>query len=443
MSNLPLDLLWHEGMLLLPQHFQQQAARNELIMNWRLNATAPNSWGLRSMELDNAAMVHGLFRLRQLEAVLPDGFIVQHPNETNQSLEIDLSQYQDEFRSSPGLIYLVLPRTFNGAAGTQGELSRFTGYQPPPVVDAHTGDNEVIIDRCAPNLSLMAGEKPSDQFISLPIAEITCRDETYSLTRYIPPTLCIDGQSVIGQELESLAKRVREKAIFLHQRVQGLQAEGNDPDANDARDRLAAILSGLPKLELLLGSSMAHPFSIYTALADLMGALSILNRNTIPPRIHPYDHVNTLKGFDDITSFIHGCLDNVQERYRVIVFEGIDDGFSLQQLPDETISTWVLGVRMKPSQSESDAMLWMESAIIGSGPKIEEMIEKRVRGAQRQRIERVTAMDLLQTRETILFSITLTEETFEKDSDFRIMNVLPAMGDLKPLELALYTVNQI
>tara|TARA_S200000501_G_scaffold253402_1_gene237473 strand:+ start:76 stop:945 length:870 start_codon:yes stop_codon:yes gene_type:complete len=289
----------------------------------------------------------------------------------------------------------------------------------------------------------MAGEKPSDQFISLPIAEITCRDETYSLTRYIPPTLCIDGQSVIGQELESLAKRVREKAIFLHQRVQGLQAEGNDPDANDARDRLAAILSGLPKLELLLGSSMAHPFSIYTALADLMGALSILNRNTIPPRIHPYDHVNSLKGFDDITSFIQGCLDNVQERYRVIVFEGIDDGFSLQQLPDETISTWVLGVRMKPSQSESDAMLWMESAIIGSGPKIEEMIEKRVRGAQRQRIERVTAMDLLQTRETILFSITLTEETFEKDSDFRIMNVLPAMGDLKPLELALYTVNQI
>tara|TARA_B100000579_G_scaffold322821_1_gene272576 strand:- start:1465 stop:2796 length:1332 start_codon:yes stop_codon:yes gene_type:complete len=442
MSNVPSALLWHEGMLLLPQHFQQQSARFEQLVDWRVRSAIPDGWGLLSIEIDSSALVHGLFRLQKIDAILPDGFVIQHPNELNQPLEIDLSQFHDALRSGPGLIFLALPRSFNGVAGTQGELPRFKSYQPPPVVDTHTGDNEVIIDRCAANFTLMAVEEPSDQFVYMPIAEVSCRDETYSLTRYLPPSLRWDRKSKLGYELEDLAKRAREKAIFLQQRAQGLMAEGNDVDANSTRDRLAAIINSLPKLELMLGGSYSHPYSVYTALADLSGSLSALNMSNIPPRIRPYDHVNSLRGFDDVMAFMHGCLDNVQERYRLTIFNEIDEGFALPSLPDTSISTLVIGVRLKPRQNDSDAMAWMESAIIASESKVHQMTEKRVRGAKRLRIERDTAIELLQSTEMMLFSISLSEDNFDYDTELRVVNMLPAMRDSKPLELALYTVNQ-
>ena len=92
--------------------------------------------------------------------------------------------------------------------------------------------------------------EPADQFTVLPIAEVSCRDETYSVTEYLPPTLRLHPTTPLGQKLASLAKRMREKAVFLQQRINGLIAEGANDQAGDLKQALYAITDNLPEFEL-------------------------------------------------------------------------------------------------------------------------------------------------------------------------------------------------
>ena len=86
-------------------------------------------------------------------------------------------------------------------------------------------------------------------------------------------------------------------------------------------------------------------------------------------------------------------------------------------------------------------MKWMSSAIITSAARVGDMIERRIRGATRQRVEREASMELLQSKEVILFAIELTEDDIQDNTELHIINVLPNMGEIKPLELTLFTMN--
>jgi hypothetical protein len=50
----PDRIQWHEGMLLSPQHFQQEAARVDALVAWHTLASSPYSWGIRRLELDQS-----------------------------------------------------------------------------------------------------------------------------------------------------------------------------------------------------------------------------------------------------------------------------------------------------------------------------------------------------------------------------------------------------
>ena len=441
MVKLPTELLWHEGMLLLPQHFQQQATRQDLVLNWRVGSVVRDAWGIISIDIDQSAIIHGLLRVEHIEAVMPDGFIVQYPGEHYDPLELDLSPYMSELRSAPSRIYLVLPKISNEAAGTQGDLPRYKPYQGTPVVDAHTGDNEAVIERCAPNLSLMTGSEPSEQFTVLPIAEVSCRDETYSVTDYLPPTLRLHPGTPLGQKLASLAKRMREKAVFLQQRINGLIAEGAYDQAGDLKRALYAITDNLPEFELLIGTKSSHPFQLYSHLARTIGSISIIHKNFMPPTLRPYDHLDMTMAFNEVIDFCDECLDSIQEKYQVVVFDEIDIGFSLTEQLSTDADVVILGVRLRPAQSEEDVIKWMNSAIIAPSSKVNEMVERRVRGATRQRVERETSMDLLQSKEVILFAVDRDKILEAGENDLRVINMLPAMQDFKPLEITLFKMN--
>ena len=79
MANIPSEILWHEGMLLLPQHFQQQDVRTEQLIDWRIGSTSPYSWGLVSMTIDLSALVHGHLRIQQLDSVAAEGSVPHDP----------------------------------------------------------------------------------------------------------------------------------------------------------------------------------------------------------------------------------------------------------------------------------------------------------------------------------------------------------------------------
>ena len=106
--DIPQAVLWHEGMLLAPQHFQEAAHRTESLLAYRLAAACPYPWGIARLAVDRSALIGGLFRVDELEAVLPDGLLVVHPGAEDRPLELDLAVRDQDVRSGPRVVHLAV-----------------------------------------------------------------------------------------------------------------------------------------------------------------------------------------------------------------------------------------------------------------------------------------------------------------------------------------------
>ncbi|HEY0135068.1 MAG TPA: type VI secretion system baseplate subunit TssK, partial [Nannocystis sp.] len=65
--------LWSEGMLMCPQHMQQQDLYHEQHVHARLQALSATPWGVTSVQFDTSALKAGTVQLNGFRGVLPDG----------------------------------------------------------------------------------------------------------------------------------------------------------------------------------------------------------------------------------------------------------------------------------------------------------------------------------------------------------------------------------
>ena len=152
--ELPLAIQWHEGMLLAPQHFQQQALRFDELLHYHALAVSPFHWGVRELQIDENLLLGGVLRVLELEAVMPDGTVVHHRHGENE-LELDLSEHADDITESEMLVQLLLPVSKPGSTAVRGDLARYRSVPGPAVSDENTGEGDVVIPRLEPKLSLM------------------------------------------------------------------------------------------------------------------------------------------------------------------------------------------------------------------------------------------------------------------------------------------------
>ena len=180
---------------------------------------------------------------------------------------------------------------------------------------------------------------------------------------------------------------------------------------------------------------------MFCVLARAVGSVSSVHDNLIPLALRPYDHMNAIQSFDEAIKFIHECLENIQERYTVIALQGIDNGFSLEfreQLYSQTI---IVGLRFKPNQTEANMIDWMNSAMIASSSKLEGMEARRVLGISRQMIDHEASLELLRSKDMLLFALKMSDEFVDPEADLTIVNKLAGMTSFKPTEVVLNTMN--
>jgi len=60
-------------MLISPQHLQQADLYHERLLDRRLAALAPQTWGILSLEVDQGALAAGELRVSRFVGILPDG----------------------------------------------------------------------------------------------------------------------------------------------------------------------------------------------------------------------------------------------------------------------------------------------------------------------------------------------------------------------------------
>ncbi len=108
MSLLPDAVCWHEGMQLLPQHFQLQGLRAEALAAHFAGACNPWFWGVSQLEVDPSALSAGQVRLLQLQGTLPDGLPVNLQAGVGPSLELDITEAIDKTADATVTIYLAV-----------------------------------------------------------------------------------------------------------------------------------------------------------------------------------------------------------------------------------------------------------------------------------------------------------------------------------------------
>lgn len=434
-------LLWHEGMMLAPQHFQQLTLRQEQVTLYHAAASSPFHWGVADVSLDRVALVAGTARVLELEAILPDGLIVKHVADRDPPLELDLTPYSEAAGRAPLTLYLAVP-VGRGVDGAGGELPRFEAYEGQPLVDEAGGGEEVMVQRVRPRGSLVvtttAGQRPPAKYAALPIARVSYENESFVLAPYVPPTLIVGENSALGRLVADIARRAREKALFLAGRVAAAEA-GGQPIAVETRAEIQGLAAGLPALEAMVGIGRAHPFALYLELARFAGLLSAFAAASVPPLFSRYDHDDPLPVFTEIRDVITRTLDRVRESARPVPFLAEGQKFTLALEP-----TWLgsgrllVGVRGPVGMSEAEIAAWIEASLIATRDKSQNLWDLRVSGAVRRPLDRTADLDFVPPRGTVLFAIDVDSDSITPGEVLEIWNADTRPGRLRPTDIVLY-----
>jgi type VI secretion system protein ImpJ len=318
-------VLWYEGMMLYPHHFQQWDNYYEELLDERLAALTPYSWGALELRVNASAVAHGELRLEQCRAVMPDGLLIDVPGRDRAPAA--RSPIEDFFPSNATHldVHLAVPArrvrdvNFNAGGNDDGHLFRY-GQAAGEVPDETGRGASKEIAFAGSNLRLLFDNEPRDDYSSINIARIV-RAPTGRLAlaeNFVAPGLCIGSSDWLMVMVRKLVDVLTAKSSVLGKQTRpGLAGFTN----SDVRRfwMLHAVNSALPRLAHLRRTPAAHPERLYSEMVELAGALMTLTPEHHPKDIVSYDHRNLYKTFDELSRLIHALLETVLSEKCVLI----------------------------------------------------------------------------------------------------------------------------
>lgn len=433
--EIPDPIQWHEGLLLTPQHFQQLTLRQETLLQYVAKTVTPFYWGVSKLKIDPSSLVSGTFRVLELEAVMPDSLVVSSGLRGDVELSVDLNPFKTQMAERPVPVHLAVPARETDSL-TKGDLPRFKSSEGRPVFNDETNE-QVLIPRLRPRLSLEVIDRPSRKFVSFPLARVEYKDEAFVLTDYIPPRLSVTPQSELGGMCLFAAKRLREKAILLADHLRG--PAGSAGAGADLKNEtlLRSLVAPLPMLEAMLNAGASHPYQVYLALCNVLGHLSVMGWSPLPPQLAAYDHDDLRAAFEEVLSHIATKIrQGISPSFTAHPFKYSEGIYSIEFEGEWAGKRLAIGIRGQSGMSEAEIVKWGRECLIVSRRKFRELRENRMTGARRELIERDG--DLVPPRGVVLFSLNPDPEYVEPDEVLRIFNGSERPGSPRPSEITLY-----
>lgn len=351
MSQRPIH--WHEGMFLRPHHFlaAQRHVEDALKLGDRLGLHY--AWGVRSIEVDRAALANNRLVVNSLIARFRDGTVVVVPEDAVLT-PLDLKGAL-EGRSSI-TAYLALPLVAPGrpnaaplARGPSTEDVRYlVGAQT--VEDENTGVNPQPVQVRHLNVRLLLSTHDHVGFEVLPIGRILKSAKAEAPpeldTSYIPPLLACDGwrplaegilgalNDRIGTKLDLLSSQVLARNITFDSFVQGEQL---------VFEQLRELNMASATLGFLATAEGVHPFWAFGELCRIVGQLAIFGFDRRLPQLPKYDHDDLGRGFYRLKQLIDSLLDIlIEPQYRERPFVGVGLRMQVALEPNWLETAWEL-----------------------------------------------------------------------------------------------------
>lgn len=438
MSNIhPLRpaVQWHEGMLLMPEHFQQSDRRVEELLHFHLSHSVPFYWGIKSLAIDPAELLTGTLSLITLEAVMPDGTPIIAGSQVNRPLKLNLSDYYRKSQQKSFSVHLAIPAYAPGAAQSDQSLPRYLSEESQKVADENTGEGELRYPSLVPNISLIAGEEPSAKYSHFPLIKISFTSNTFEVDKsFIPPALTTPTDGTVGALCLDLAKRLREKIAFLSER---LQNQSNDVMSQEAENAVKSLSRGLLPFEAIVRSNTSHPFQVYLSLCHLAGQITDLHPGQMPPSFSPYHQNEVGACFTEVMTYINTMLGRIQEGYTVVPLTLEQRVFKLPLRQAWMNEHLIFGAKASPEMSEKDLVGWINKSLIATDRYVTPCREKRILGAARSILEEYDEMKLLPAQDVVLFSVDYDKAFIDVNETLQIFNVADSEA-FRPDEIVMY-----
>jgi len=306
--------LWHEGVILTPQHFQQQDLWNRYAEQQQSALTVAQPWGVIDVQLDPATLAAGRLNLTSLKLRLPDGTMID-----SDSADV-LPTARAVPQSHQSAIVLAALPLFDASSRNcrfdEEKLVRPRRYFRDFVKVADLfgeGQEELSVQRHAVHLLYDFEEQQGDMVC--PVARIV-RNQSGQFELdplYVPPCLMLSAHKRHQERLARLADILLAKSTSLSQRRRERVDQIAEFGVADVSLfwLLHCLNTHWPALVFMQQHPHQPPENFYAILARLAGALMTFSTATTLADLPAYDHHKQDAVFDTLENLIRDLLTTI------------------------------------------------------------------------------------------------------------------------------------
>lgn len=312
-------IVWNEGMLLTPHHFQQWDNYHEELLNSRIRSVLPFEYGIIDLQINREGISNGDFQITNCHAVMPDGLMINVPDAEGVP---DLRPVGNHFHPEAEKlgVHLAIPARKLGEANFQANGAKSSAnlrylQEGALVKDETSGSNEQPVAYAKSNLRVIFDDELRDGFTSIKIAELE-RTQTGQLKiseNYIPPVLKTSASTWLVNMLRQLVEILIAKSSSLGEQRRQKNASLADFTTSEIAVfwLLHTINSSIPAMSHYFRSPLLHPEDLYMEMARLVGKLLTFSIEEHPKDIVKYDHDDLYSTFSKLSAQLRELLETV------------------------------------------------------------------------------------------------------------------------------------
>ncbi|PKI02971.1 type VI secretion system baseplate subunit TssK [Glaciecola sp. 33A] len=378
-------VIWSEGMMLQPHHFQQQSRYHESQLRYSSSLCRPHFWGMSSIEIDKSHLKNGKFCLNAAEGILPDGSYFNFPSIDSLPMAIDINE-----NLLNTTIYLAVSIRRNGNTETSRDSairSRYSIAEHEARDVSGTSSTKQIVEVSGLSFSLRTDKDDNNEFSCIPIAfvnDVSASNNVSLQENYIAPSLNIKSNAFISGFLSELVKLVKHRTSALASRV-SVAGKATTTEVTDflmlqTLNRHAPILNNLDQAEILA------PFELYERFIGLIGDMStFIKADKLVPELPIYQHNKLTEMFSSLIEELRQIFSVVLEQNSLnIPLQEKQYGISIGVIADKTLfssASFILAVTADISTEELRTY-FQAQVKIGAIEQIKELVNVQLPGIQ-------------------------------------------------------------
>lgn len=387
---------WHEGMFLMPHHFQ--AAERFTLERIRESEDwhHPHDWGLKSVRFDDEAIANGSLVIRACQARFKDGSTVTVPDEVS----LDPLDLRPALASSPEVIvHLAVPTLLTGRSNIvphrMADGPRFF-VSAVEWADENTGSDEESLEFRSVHARLLT-DADITGYETLPVARIRRSPATDSLTidpAFIPPILGMDAWPSLHEGVLGLHQHLRAWITQEADQLVGRKVSFDNQVLGDSERimRLASANTAYSALQAVLATRGLHPSGLYQELCRLVGQLSIFSETRRPIELPTYDHDNIGPPFAQVMAEIRRLLPGGTPTFEKRYFQLEHKSFQVHLDPEWTLDTSRLYLGVETTEltdAECDELMKATDWKLASAEQVSQVFVNRHEGLKMKPLNRI------------------------------------------------------